>query len=405
MNQERIDKDGIRLRNAESFILELVLLAYPLVLISENLRMSPHYLIIALAIISGIGLYMLFPKKSYSTFKGLVLSFLIACPFYVIGLPVAVVILILFYVSWRMHINFGPERSARWNFLTLNMVVFTLIYLLARIYLVKHVATELNKVNIIVFLLTSVLFFVLRYIGTILLGRHSSDLKIGETNKIFAAIFGIGFVTFFSVYFFVVYIRTAIINFLGFVFGGLFYKLAATFLPTINQFKLAEGEKAQIGREFPEHALNEGTSISMFFVFAVVALAFIFLITLLIVILRKRIIKSVPTGQKKFTIRSLGRQNKRVESTADAKYDYSRATNAVRIAYQNFENDAMTAKYPRYSGETVKEWFRRMGWARNENVFWTYDKARYGSNSITEEEGRQFVKELENIKIDFFSKD
>ena len=46
----------------------------------------------------------------------------------------------------------------------------------------------------------------------------------------------------------------------------------------------------------------------------------------------------------------------------------------------------------------VKEWFSRMGWGKNENLFSTYDKARYGAMTLTEEEGRRFVEDLNKIR-------
>ena len=79
--------------------------------------------------------------------------------------------------------------------------------------------------------------------------------------------------------------------------------------------------------------------------------------------------------------------------------------NDVRTAYKIFENDATTAKYSRYTGETVKEWFYRMSWGQDEQVFSTYDKARYGSLAITESEAIRFINELKKIKKNNFLKD
>ena len=74
----------------------------------------------------------------------------------------------------------------------------------------------------------------------------------------------------------------------------------------------------------------------------------------------------------------------------------------MRAAYKDFEQAATTAKLQRYTGETVKEWFSRMQWGQHEILFGTYEKARYGSFSITDEESREFIKELEKIKSKFF---
>ena len=103
-----------------------------------------------------------------------------------------------------------------------------------------------------------------------------------------------------------------------------------------------------------------------------------------------------------YKVRLFGRSEKE-KIDIEKVYDYSVASNAVRTAYQSFENDANKAKYPRFAGETVKEWFSRMDWGKNGNLFATYDKSRYGAMTLTEEEGRRFVDDLNRIREMYFS--
>ena len=414
MEQERIERDGIRLKNFESFILEIVLLAYPLLLISEKVLVAPHYLIIIFAIVAGIGSSILFSRISYSVLIGLGISFLIAIPFYLLGMPLIIFVILFVYVFWRMHTNFGLDRLVRWNFLLINTVTLTIFYFITKSYLLKAHAAEVNKVNIIMFLMTTVLFIVLRYVVILLVGKRLPDFQFGEASKVFGALIGLGIATYLIIYFFIEYVRDAVITVFAFLFGGLFMMLAAAVTPFIDwAIEYRDYLKYRNYQEMkvPDFILEDGrmdeirtisgpfeSSIGVFISVSVLLIA----IVILIVILRKRKLVSVSTEPSIFSVRSFGRKKKEVE--LEPAYDYSMATNAVRSAYQNFENEATAASYSRFSGETVKEWFRRMGWAQNENVFGTYDKARYGSNSITEEEGRQFVKELQNIKTDFFTK-
>ena len=59
----------------------------------------------------------------------------------------------------------------------------------------------------------------------------------------------------------------------------------------------------------------------------------------------------------------------------------------------------------RLAGETMKEWFMRMDWEEdNHQTIKTYEKVRYGSLTIPEEESRQFVETLNKIKINNFNK-
>jgi hypothetical protein len=49
--------------------------------------------------------------------------------------------------------------------------------------------------------------------------------------------------------------------------------------------------------------------------------------------------------------------------------------------------------------ETVKEWFSRMDWGQNDALFNTYDKVRYGSHTVSADDGSDFIKELDKSKI------
>ena len=417
MDQGRIERDGNRLKNLESFILELMLLAYPLLLISENILISPHYLIIVLAIFAGTASYLLFSKIEYSVISGLIISLLITLPFYLVGIPFVVCIVIFVYACWRMHVNFGLDRLYRWNFLLLNTLIFTFFYFITRSYLLKAQATEIIKIHAVLFLLTTVLFIVLRYIVIYFIGKRLPDFHLWEASKVFATIMGAGVATYLVVYFFVEYVRTAFLSILGFLFGGLFKLIGAAITPGMDwgiayldylryrHYEEMEPPEMptfvdfQMGEEriFLESGLtyNQGYIILAVVIIAVIAL---------IVIFRRRKQRYVTDQLPTHNVQSFGRRKKKqVESKP--LYDYSVATNDVRSAYQDFEKEANQAKYPRFVGETVKEWFSRMGWGQDENVFVTYDKARYGSLTINEEEGRLFVNELQKIKTKYFTKE
>jgi hypothetical protein len=45
-----------------------------------------------------------------------------------------------------------------------------------------------------------------------------------------------------------------------------------------------------------------------------------------------------------------------------------------------------------------------MGWEQDNQLNITYDKVRYGSLTISEEESRRFVETLNKIKINNFNK-
>lgn len=397
MVQDRMEKLEIGLKNLESFILELVLLAYPLLLISGNIRVSPHYLIIVLGILVGIASFILLTGRLDSTALRLILTLLVAGPLYFIGMPLTVSILIYVYTIWRMNVNFGPERSTRWNFLFINIIVFACFFVFTRIYLLEPGATEINQVNVRLFLYTTIIFIVLRYSGIILLNRHISNYKLGATNKVFFMIMGVGLATYLVVYYSIETIRTAIIASFSFMFGSIFNKFAETLMPTIQQLELPESKNDEIHEEdFIYPILNEETNYSVYIAIVVIVLA----VAVLILISRRQKKGQMSIHRKTYQFMSKGRKEKK--HIANEENEYSLLQNDVRAAYKRFENDAISAKYPRSTGETVKEWFYRMSWGQDAQLFSTYDKARYGSSTITDSEVKQFINELKKIKEIYF---
>lgn len=92
----------------------------------------------------------------------------------------------------------------------------------------------------------------------------------------------------------------------------------------------------------------------------------------------------------------------RFQKERQLDYDYSKALVAVRTAYKEFEEEAQSSKAPRFRAETVKEWFSRMDWVQNDALFNTYDKVRYGSHTVSADEGSHFIEELNKIKNKYF---
>lgn len=414
MDQRQIDGISFRLKNVESFILELILLTYPLLLISEHLLVSPHYLLFLLSIGVGMASYILFRITKYSIFMALGLSIILAMPFYLIGMALSITVVIFMYTCWRMHANFGLQRNSRWNFLAINTIVFTVFYFITRSYLLKAHATEVNKVNVLLFLLTTILFIVLRYISVLILGRRLPEFEWLETSKVFAAIMGVGIATYLLIYYLLEPVRNAALTILGFLFGGLFMFVSAAITPFIDYIidwldylrwkKYQEMEKPTIWND--EDDMNEkltilSSSADVNIWGFVVGIAVIITAIVLFMVFRKKSHMYEELEGPAYKVRLFSRDDKK-KANIEQVYDYSIASNAVRTAYQGFEKEAHKAKYPRFAEETVKEWFSRMGWNKNDDLFVTYDKARYGSMTLTEEEGRKFVDDLKKIKDEYF---
>ena len=159
MRKKQIQTELV-LKNTESFSIELLLLTYPLLLISADITIPPHFLVLALSVIVGIGLYHFLSTFPYTAKIGLLFSSFISMPLFFIGVSLAVTILVTAYVFWRIHANFSAERHARWNFIAINTIVFTTFYLITTIYLLQPEKTIINQVHVVLFITTTILYIV-----------------------------------------------------------------------------------------------------------------------------------------------------------------------------------------------------------------------------------------------------
>lgn len=389
------------LKNTESFLTELLLLTYPLLLISGDILIPPHYLLIILAIISGIGLAFLFQRISYTIQLGILLSIFISIPLFFIGASVAVVCIVTAFVFWRIHANFSSERHARWNFLSINTIVFTFAYLFTSIYLYQPAKSEVLHVHVQLFIITTILSIAIRYIVIISTRGSTAKIKIKEVNKIFSQLLGIGTVGFLVVYFFMESAFSIMVGLVTFLFGDLFKKIA-DLLPDIHfqeQTNFKKSEELEETEELQLPIASDSIDLDPFI--TIVAVIIVIILVILLIINRK---VSIGKALKvNYSLKTLGIRKKQ-QSVLNDESDHLVTADAVRLAYQDFEKDAHLAKYSRLAGETVKEWFMRMEWEQDNQLIMTYDKVRYGFLTITDEESRQFVESLNKIKINNFNK-
>lgn len=386
------------LKNTESFSIELLLLSYPLLLLSGDISISPHYLLIVLSVITGAGIYFLFNAFTYTVGIGLLISLFVSMPLFIIGMPLAPTILVGAYTFWRIHTNFSSERHARWNFMAVNTIVFTVFYLITTIYLLQPEKTEFNQIHVVLFIATTILHIVLRYIVVMIIGKRIPNFQFGEVHKMFGSILGSGIITFVTVYFFIESFRSAVIHAFIMLFGSLFKK-TASLLPEVELPNQAIPESEPLEEVLIEMPTSsDQINLGLFITIIAITIAII----VVVMIIKKRKITIDRMKMPSYSFQPLGLNKRKIIKKENL--NHLSTTNVVRLAYQEFEKDADLAKSSRLAGETVKEWFQRMGWEQNNQLIMTYDKVRYGSLTIPEEESRQFVETINKIKTNNFNK-
>lgn len=74
----------------------------------------------------------------------------------------------------------------------------------------------------------------------------------------------------------------------------------------------------------------------------------------------------------------------------------------IRRAFREFEVEAIAAEKGRLPHETLREWAQRLELPVSAAFFHTYDKVRYGTGHLAENEAMPFLEELDQIKRNLF---
>lgn len=411
-NVERLQT---HLKNTENVVLELLLMCYPLLIIAEDAKIPAHYLTIILAIGIPIMASYWFYTKTFSILSVSVFSAVFALIMYANHLPLVLAVMIFVYTFWRIYENFSDRTKFHWNFLAVHLSVFTAFYFITRSFMLKPKAAEVLPTMMYLFLFFTLLYIVLRYSNILLMTRYQEGVGMSETNRIFLYITGASVVTFLAVFFLIETIRTVAIQAFTFLFGGLLmgilkiitplYDYIVDYLDYLRYKAYEEMEPPDISFiEFEMHeerafitnaSVNLGPIASLLFI--------VLMIGVFIWYVKSQRRKGESGETRTAKVRSLGRKKSQPKKR---KWLYSEPTvsDQIRTAYQQFEKDAKIADYTRFSSETVKEWFERMKWHADGAVFEVYEKARYGSNAITDEERHHFLNMLEKIKENKFEK-
>ncbi|WP_432359699.1 hypothetical protein [Sporosarcina sp. UB5] len=371
------------------------------------------YVWLFISIIGGIVAFLLFYNRDYSLGYGAGLALVLTAPILLFDAPFMNMLIFFVYVLWRIQANFNGSRIQGWPFLTVNTLVFVILFFLARLMFAHNHPEVLMKQQLILFLVTSFLYFFIRMISISINSRQLRNFKVWEAGKIFGFIIGLGAVVFTVVLFALNPVRRAIIEVLGFLFAGALTLFGKSMDPILNFFKsgaenFIEENMEEIVEEYIDFELQDELTTygatSSIFEYSTMAVALGILFTIAFILIRKKGKKREVEKLDGYSFSFKGRKEKNVQKRP-LLYDYSSARDEVRKTFEQFEKEAQEYNLTRMHGETVKEWFSRMGWKQSELILSIYNDVRYGSRTPTEIEHSEFVREIEQIKRIFFKKE
>lgn len=413
MGQSTYEKDRNRFNLSERLIVEMFLLSYLFIFFLGETGSAMPYVWLLISIIGGIISFFLFYNRDYSLGYGVGLALVVTAPLWFFNAPLMNMLIFFVYVLWRIQANFNGSRIQGWPFLTVNTLVFVILFFLARLLFVYYSPEILMKQQIILFLVTSFLYFFIRMISVTVNSRQLGNFKVREAGKVFGYIIGLGSLVYVVVLFALDPVRRGMISVAGFLFGGVLTLFGKTMEPIIEYFKsgaetfieenLEEPESGFVDFELHGELETYGASSSIF-EYTALAVAFVILISIAILLIRRKGKKRDVEKLENYSFSFKGRKAK-PEEQRQLLYDYSSARDEVRKTFEQFEKEAQNYNFSRMHGETVKEWFSRMGWKQNELILSIYNDVRYGSRTPSEKEHSTFIREIEHIKKTFFNKE
>jgi hypothetical protein len=188
MERGRTERNRIRLISSERTVLELFLIVYLFLFLTTGAGVDSHYLWLILSVGLGVVTYLLFDRIEYSLGIGILLAALLVVPLYFNGIPLVVVFMLFVYSFWRLQVNFGETKAYGWPYLVLNTIFFTFIYFVLKLFFVNANAEELMNLQVVLYLMTTVIYFILRFTVIGLIGAHLRNFNLGDAGKMFAAI-------------------------------------------------------------------------------------------------------------------------------------------------------------------------------------------------------------------------
>lgn len=413
MGQSQYEKDRNRFNLSERLIVEMFLLSYLFIFFLGEIGSAMPYIWLLISIVGGIISFFLFYNRDYSFGYGVGLALVVTVPLVLFNAPLMNMLIFFVYVLWRIQANFNGSRIQGWPFLTVNTLVFVAMYFMARLIFAVNNPAELMQKQLFLYLISSFLYFFIRMVSITVNSRQLGNFKVREASRIFGFIIGLGSLVFVVVFFALDPVRRGIIGVLSFIFGGVLTVFGKTMDPILEFFKagseefidenMEEIEGGFIDFEMKDELTTYGASSSIF-EYTTLALTLGILIIIAIILMRKKGKKRDVEKLENYRFSFKGRRDK-PEVQRQLLYDYSSARDEVRKTFEQFEKEAQTYNYSRMHGETVREWFSRMGWKQNDLILSIYNDVRYGSRTPSEIEHSTFIQEIENIKETFFKKE
>jgi hypothetical protein len=413
-------KQEIRIKGKNSYLFRvsvkliadaLILLAILTFFTNKPFFMSgclPFIMLCILITLPLVGMGMESSRKFNMIFAGIGITLFLTGQFF-LGIPWWFSVLLLFLLHWRVSTHLEEERDSRFEinggYMLTLMLVSLVSYAFQNIY-------EKQPSEIILFIFVSGMLlytggtYIVRYAESTEHSKRSTRLKSAKLPVLFLGILV-------SLSALTAILNDTVSNLLNNIFKGVFWLLSFLIDPIwvlINWFlgflpkSVSEGIES-LGRpdrempyEITQEDLENGGELS--FAWWNEALIGVLILVIVLYIWRRYKNKGWSenedskkyAGYSSFKDATLPNQDNQT-----GKISYSSANSEIRKSILSLEKLADEKGMSRLNGETLQEWFTRLGFKENQEFYRIYESVRYGNKEVESEKAAWFDQVVERV--------
>ncbi|TAA72158.1 hypothetical protein [Planococcus salinarum] len=396
-----------RFSSASAYLLDAFLIAFVLLFIDGGTDIPLVVLWMALSFITGSVAMLISWRKPYNPTPVLLAAALVMALSLVAGASVGTFLAFTIISLYRLHARFSEiedGNSGESSFLVLFLLGFTIALILSIFNPLGTSSTLLLPVAA-----GAIIFYTVSRISYRFLNARRDGAKLWQALAAAGGITLLSAGTAFLVYAVAEETRLLAGSLLGGILAVVLWPFAGILSWLVNMINGMTSEEEMLSnRDNMEEALEQPemlpSSGGAEFDYTIVAgIAVVLLVVAGILLMRK--IKPDLGQPKEEPVAEISRSAAVTEVEQDIKpnHNYDMIDiHEIRRAFREFEVEAIAAEKGRLPHETLREWAQRQDLAISAGFFHTYDKVRYSTGHLAENEALPFLEELDQIKRNLF---
>lgn len=409
MERQIPSKSLVQFESLGKFLQDAWLISFVFVFMQDDTMIAIPFVWIIIMFLIAIAVNTIFLKTGYRLAVSLLVSVIIGLTVFLFGGPFWLFAAIIVFSLWRIQERYAKIQEDATHdgpFFSLLVGVFALTYFLA-IALNK---TDALRYIILLAIIGLVLFMLDRMIVQWLRSKGTNQVSFSKVLIIYISITSGASIIFILIVTIGNKGRELIVSLFGNIIETILYPIGMfiEWLQNIFTNAIRPGANKltiQFGKEFDE--VEETKQVEWLDLpkdlplIPIIITISIVVIGIIVWRLSKFKTEKIEIANELAEFERSESVQTQIEDEKSIKWIYSLETNVVRDEYRKFEEQAGYFGFKRQQNETIREWFKREEWKVSEQFYEIYDVVRYSGLTMNSQNGKWFMKELENLTIKY----